>query len=132
VVQLDASDAASLDTAVTAVVEAAGRLDVPVNNGDRVVGMAEGYDMEQVQQIVESNFLTAVRANRPSCRRCAAGVGTARAGVVGVGRFVMPYMTLYSPPSTRGRPWPRATARARAPRHRLGDRGAGSFPTSGR
>ena len=98
VVQLDASDAASLDTAVTAVVEAAGRLDVLVNN---VVigswGMAEGYDMEQVQQIVESNFLTAVRANRavlPQMRSQGSGLLVQVSS--GVGRFVMPYMTLYS------------------------------------
>jgi NAD(P)-dependent dehydrogenase (short-subunit alcohol dehydrogenase family) len=98
VVQLDASDATSLDTAVTAVVEAAGRLDVLVNNvGVGSWGMAEAYDMDQVQQIVESNFLTSVRANRavlPQMRSQGSGLLVQVSS--GVGRFVMPYMTLYS------------------------------------
>jgi NAD(P)-dependent dehydrogenase (short-subunit alcohol dehydrogenase family) len=98
VIQLDAADETSLDTAVLAVVEAAGRLDVLVNNiGVGSWGMAEGYDMEQVQQLLESNFLTAVRANRavlPQMR--AQGSGLLVQISSGVGRFVMPYMTLYS------------------------------------
>jgi NAD(P)-dependent dehydrogenase (short-subunit alcohol dehydrogenase family) len=98
VVQLDASDAVSLDTAVTSVVEAAGRIDVLVNNiGIGSWGMTEAYDMDQVQQIVESNFLTAVRANRavlPQMRSQGAGLLVQVSS--GVGRFVMPYMTLYS------------------------------------
>jgi NAD(P)-dependent dehydrogenase (short-subunit alcohol dehydrogenase family) len=98
VIQLDAGDATSLDTAVTAVVEAAGRLDVLVNNvGVGSWGMAEAYDMDQVQQIVESNFLTAVRANRavlPQMRSQGSGLLVQVSS--GVGRFVMPYMTLYS------------------------------------
>ncbi len=98
VVQLDAGDVTSLDTAVTAVVEAAGRVDVLVNNiGIGSWGMAEGYDMDQVQEILESNFLTAVRANRavlPQMR--AQGSGLLVQVSSGVGRFVMPYMTLYS------------------------------------
>lgn len=98
VVQRDASDATSLDTAVTAVVEAAGRLDVLVNNvGIGSWGMAEAYDMDQVQQIVESNFLTSVRTNRavlPQMRSQGSGLLVQVSS--GVGRFVMPYMTLYS------------------------------------
>ena len=98
VVQLDAGDATSLDTAVTAVVEAAGRLDVLVNNvGVGSWGIAEAYDMDQVQQIVESNFLTSVRANRavlPQMRSQGSGLLVQVSS--GVGRFVMPYMTLYS------------------------------------
>lgn len=98
VVQLDAGDATSLDTAVTAVVEATGRLDVLVNNvGIGSWGMAEAYDMDQVQQIVESNFLTAVRANRavlPQMRSQGSGLLVQVSS--GLGRFVMPYMTLYS------------------------------------
>jgi NAD(P)-dependent dehydrogenase (short-subunit alcohol dehydrogenase family) len=98
VVPLDASDAVSLGTAVTSVVEAAGRIDVLVNNiGIGSWGMTEAYDMEQVQQILESNFLTAVRSNRavlPQMR--AQGAGLLVQVSSGVGRFVMPYMTLYS------------------------------------
>jgi NAD(P)-dependent dehydrogenase (short-subunit alcohol dehydrogenase family) len=98
VVQLDASDAISLDTAVTSVVEAAGRIDVLVNNiGIGSWGMTEGYDMDQVHETVESNFPTAVRANRavlPQMR--SQGAGLLMQVSSGVGRFVMPYMTLYS------------------------------------
>jgi NAD(P)-dependent dehydrogenase (short-subunit alcohol dehydrogenase family) len=78
VVPLDASDAVSLETAVTSVVEAAGRIDVLVNNiGIGSWGMTEAYDMEQVQQILESNFLTAVRSSRavlPQMRAQGAGL----------------------------------------------------------
>ena len=98
VVQLDAGDTASLATAVTTVVESAGRLDVLVNNvGVGSWGMAEGYDLEQVQQILDSNVLTAVRANRavlPQMRKQGSGLLVQVSS--GVGRFVMPYMTLYS------------------------------------
>lgn len=98
VVQLDAGDATSLDTAVTAVVESAGRLDVLVNNvGVGSWGMAEAYDLDQVQQILDGNVLTAVRANRavlPQMRRQGSGLLVQVSS--GVGRFVMPYMTLYS------------------------------------
>jgi len=98
VVPLDAGDETSLSTAVTSVVGAAGHLDVLVNNvGIGSWGMAEGYDLDQVQQILESNFLTAVRANRavlPQMR--AQGAGLLVQVSSGVGRFVMPYMSLYS------------------------------------
>jgi NAD(P)-dependent dehydrogenase (short-subunit alcohol dehydrogenase family) len=98
VVALDASDADSIDHAVAAVVDDAGRLDVLVNNvGIGSWGMTEGYDLDQVQQIVESNFLTAVRTIRgalPQMRRQGSGLLVQVSS--GVGRFVMPYMTLYS------------------------------------
>jgi NAD(P)-dependent dehydrogenase (short-subunit alcohol dehydrogenase family) len=98
VVALDVSDDRSIDTAVTAVVESAGRLDVVVNNvGTGSWGMAEGYTTAQVQQILESNFLTAVRTIRgvlPQMR--AQGSGLLVQVSSGVGRFVMPYMTMYS------------------------------------
>lgn len=98
VVQLDAGDESSLDAAVAAVVEAAGRLDVLVNNvGVGSWGMTEAYDVDQVQQILESNFLTAVRANRAVLPRMRSqGSGLLVQVSSGVGRFVMPYMTLYS------------------------------------
>jgi NAD(P)-dependent dehydrogenase (short-subunit alcohol dehydrogenase family) len=72
VVQLDASDAISLDTAVTSVVEAAGRIDVLVNNiGIGSWGMTEGYDMDQVHETVESNFPPLCALTGPCCHRCA-------------------------------------------------------------
>ncbi len=98
VVPLDAGSEASLQTAVIAVVEATGRLDAVVNNiGIGSWGMAEGYDLDQVQQLLDSNFLTAVRVNRavlPQMRH--QGNGLLVQVSSGVGRFVMPYMTMYS------------------------------------
>jgi NAD(P)-dependent dehydrogenase (short-subunit alcohol dehydrogenase family) len=134
VVPLDAGDETSLDTAVTSVVEAAGRLDVLVNNvGIGSWGMAEGYDLAQVQQIFESNVLTAVRANRavlPQMR--AQGSGLLVQVSSGVGRFVMPYMTLYSAAKHA------VDALAEGYRYELAPLGVdsvivepGSFPTTG-
>ncbi len=134
IVQVDASDAVSLDTAVTAVVEAAGRLDVLVNNvGVGSWGMAEGYDMDQVQQILETNLLTAVRANRavlPHMR--AQGSGLLVQVSSGVGRFVMPYMTMYAAAKHA------VDALAEGYRYELAPLGVdsvivepGSFPTAG-
>ncbi len=134
VVQLDVSDAVSLDTAVTTVVESAGRLDVLVNNvGTGSWGMAEAYDLDQVQQILDSNFLSTVRANRavlPQMR--AQGSGLLVQVSSGVGRFVMPYMTLYSAAKHA------VDALAEGYRYELAELGIdsvivepGSFPTAG-
>jgi NAD(P)-dependent dehydrogenase (short-subunit alcohol dehydrogenase family) len=134
VVQLDATDTASLDTAVTTVVESAGRLDVLVNNvGVGSWGMAEGYDLEQAQQILDSNFLSAVRANRavlPQMREQGSGLLVQVSS--GVGRFVMPYMTLYSAAKHA------VDALAEGYRYELAELGIdsvivepGSFPTAG-
>jgi NAD(P)-dependent dehydrogenase (short-subunit alcohol dehydrogenase family) len=98
VVQLDASAELSIDTAVTSLLENAGRLDVLVNNiGTGSWGMAEGYTLNQVQQILDSNFLTAVRMNRavlPAMRAQRSGLLVQVSS--GVARFVMPYMAMYS------------------------------------
>jgi NAD(P)-dependent dehydrogenase (short-subunit alcohol dehydrogenase family) len=98
VVPLDVSDTGSIDQAVATVIADAGRLDVLVNNvGVGSWGMAEGYDLDQVQQILESNFLTSVRSIRgvlPQMRQQGDGLLVQVSSAVG--RFVMPYMTLYS------------------------------------
>jgi NAD(P)-dependent dehydrogenase (short-subunit alcohol dehydrogenase family) len=98
VVPLDVGDPGLIDEAVATVVSDAGRLDVLVNNvGIGSWGIAEGYDLEQVQQILEANFLTSVRTIRgvlPQMRQQGDGLLVQVSSAVG--RFVMPYMTMYS------------------------------------
>ena len=98
VVPLDVGDPGLIDEAVATVVSDAGRLDVLVNNvGIGSWGIAEGYDLEQVQQILEANFLTSVRTIRgvlPQMRQQGDGLLVQVSSAMG--RFVMPYMTMYS------------------------------------
>ena len=98
VVPLDVGDPGLIDEAVATVVSDAGRLDVLVNNvGIGSWGIAEGYDLEQVQQILEANFLTSVRTIRgvlPQMRQQGDGLLVQVSSAVG--RFVMPYVTLHS------------------------------------
>ncbi len=96
--ELDVAGEDAVAAGVARVHAAAGRLDVVVNNvGTGSWGLAEAYTLDQVQQILDSNFLTAVRVDRAVLPHLRAQ----RSGLIvqvssGVGRFVMPFMTLYS------------------------------------
>jgi len=98
VIDLDTSDEAAVEAAVARVVEAAGRLDVLVNNvGIGAWGIAEGYTVAQVEDLFEANVFSAVRMNRavlPVMRRQHAGLLVHVSAAVG--RFVMPFMVNYA------------------------------------
>lgn len=98
VVEIDTSDEASVERGVAEVFEKAGRIDVLVNNvGQGAFGIAEGYALEQVEALFETNVFSAVRMNRaviPHMREQRSGLIVQVSAMVG--RFVMPFMGNYS------------------------------------
>ena len=64
-VEMDVSDQASVDAAITQITSDAGRLDVIVHNaGHMVLGPAEAFTVEQIAQIYDTNVLSTQRVNR--------------------------------------------------------------------
>jgi NAD(P)-dependent dehydrogenase (short-subunit alcohol dehydrogenase family) len=98
VVELDVTDQASADQAVAAVVSAAARIDVVVNNaGGIFAGPAEAFTAEEVQRQLDVNVLGAVRVNRaalPHLRRQGSGV-LIQIGSVAA-RVTVPFSGLYA------------------------------------
>ncbi|WP_250028990.1 SDR family oxidoreductase [Paractinoplanes maris] len=98
VVELDVTDQASADRAVGAVVEAAGRLDVVVNNAGLIFpGPVEAFTAEEAQRQFDVNVLGALRVSRaalPQLRRQGHGA------LIQVGsissRVTIPYSGLYA------------------------------------
>ncbi len=76
--EMDVSDQTSVDTAVAAVLEESGRIDVVVHNaGHMVLGPAEAFTAEQVAQVYDTNVLSTQRVNRavlPHLRRQGSGL----------------------------------------------------------
>lgn len=65
VVEMDVSDQASVDRAVGAVLDEAGRIDVLVHNaGHMVLGPSEAFTPEQVAAVYDTNVLSTQRVNR--------------------------------------------------------------------
>ncbi|PZG18796.1 SDR family oxidoreductase [Nonomuraea aridisoli] len=65
IVELDVRDQASVDAAVTTVVEATGRLDTVVHNaGHLFVGYVEAFTAENVTSLFDVNVIGAQRVNR--------------------------------------------------------------------
>lgn len=65
VVELDVTDQASAERAVGAVLEAAGRLDVVVNNAGAIFpGPVEAFSADEAQRQLDVNVLGALRVNR--------------------------------------------------------------------
>ncbi|WP_225341638.1 SDR family NAD(P)-dependent oxidoreductase, partial [Mycobacterium avium] len=61
-VELDVTDAASVDAAVKSVIERTGRIDILVNNaGSGILGAAEESSVAQAQRLIDTNFLGLVR-----------------------------------------------------------------------
>ena len=92
VLELDVTDDASVERAVTAAVAKAGRIDVAINNaGYALSGLAEAVTTEQARHLMDTNFLGPVRVNRavlPYMRGQRSGVLMHISS--GAGRVVLP------------------------------------------
>lgn len=97
VLELDVTDDQSVQKAVQAALQEAGRLDVVINNaGVAGIGVTEAYTLEQVQQIFDVNFFSVVRVNRavlPSMRQQRSGLLIHVSS--GAGRVVVPGLGAY-------------------------------------
>jgi NAD(P)-dependent dehydrogenase (short-subunit alcohol dehydrogenase family) len=97
VLELDVTSNASVEQAVRAAVEKAGRLDVAINNaGYALTGLAEAITTDQAQRIMDTNFFGLVRVNRavlPYMRRQRSGLLLHISS--GAGRLVLPSMGFY-------------------------------------
>ncbi|MGA8101145.1 MAG: SDR family oxidoreductase [Candidatus Acidiferrales bacterium] len=97
VLELDVASDASVELAVRAAVEKAGRIDVAINNaGYALTGLVEAATSEQAQRIMDTNFFGVVRVNRavlPSMRRQRSGLLIHISS--GAGRLVLPSLGLY-------------------------------------
>jgi NAD(P)-dependent dehydrogenase (short-subunit alcohol dehydrogenase family) len=96
VLELDVTDDASVGRAVDAAANA-GRIDVAINNaGYYLGGLAEAVTTEQVQRLMDTNFLGPVRVNRavlPHMRRQHSGLLMHISS--GAGRVVLPSAGFY-------------------------------------
>ena len=97
VLELDVTNDDSVDHAVRAAMDHAGRLDVVINNaGYAISGLAEATTTKQAQEILETNFFGSVRVNRavlPHMRRQRAGLLLHVSS--GAGRLVLPGFGFY-------------------------------------
>ncbi len=97
IVELDITDDASVEKAVTSVIASTGRLDVVVNNaGMSFSGPLEAFTPEQVRQQFETNVFGALRVNRavlPQMRKQGSGL-LLQVGSV-AGRVALPFLGLY-------------------------------------
>jgi NAD(P)-dependent dehydrogenase (short-subunit alcohol dehydrogenase family) len=97
ILELDVTDEASVERAVQAAVEQAGRIDVAINNaGYALIGLTEAATTEQVQQVMDVNFLGVVRVNRavlPHMRRQRSGLLLHISSLAG--RLVIPGFAFY-------------------------------------
>ena len=98
VLNLDVTDDASVEQAVTQAVTEAGGLDVLVNNaGIGVMGIQETVTPEQARQLFDVNVLGVLRVNRavlPHMREQGRGLIIYLSSAVG--RLVMPFSGLYA------------------------------------
>jgi NAD(P)-dependent dehydrogenase (short-subunit alcohol dehydrogenase family) len=98
VIELDVTNDGSVERAVAAALERAGRIDVLINNAAYgVLGLTESFTVEQAQRIFDTNFLGIARMNRavlPHMRK--KGSGLLMYVSSGAGRIVLPCMGLYT------------------------------------
>ena len=97
VLEMDVTDDASVERAVDAAIDKAGRIDVAINNaGYYLSGLEEAVTIEQAQRLMDTNFLGPVRVNRavlPHMRRQRSGVLMHISS--GAGRVVVPSAGFY-------------------------------------
>ena len=97
VVEMDVTSDSSVETAIAQVLQAAGRVDVAINNaGIAGIGVTEAYTPEQWRQMLEVNVIGAVRVNRavlPSMRKQRSGLLIHISS--GAGRVAVPAMAPY-------------------------------------
>jgi NAD(P)-dependent dehydrogenase (short-subunit alcohol dehydrogenase family) len=98
VLELDVTDDASVRRAVTVVLAHTDRIDILINNaGYALLGVTEACTLEQVQRILNTNFLGAVRMNRailPHMRLRGSGLLVHISS--GAGRMALPGLGFYS------------------------------------
>jgi NAD(P)-dependent dehydrogenase (short-subunit alcohol dehydrogenase family) len=97
VVELDVTDDASVERAVSEVISKCGRIDVLVNNaGYGIMDLAESVTLAQAQRQFDTNFFGVLRMNRavlPAMKR--QGSGLLLHVSSGAGRLAIPGMGLY-------------------------------------
>ncbi|MGO8949508.1 MAG: SDR family oxidoreductase [Ktedonobacterales bacterium] len=97
IVELDITDDASVEQAITSLLAITGRLDVVVNNaGTSYSGPLEAFTPEQVHQQFETNVFGMMRVNRaalPQMRKQGSGL-LLQVGSV-AGRMALPFLGLY-------------------------------------
>jgi len=95
--ELDVTDDASVESAVSEVVVKCGRIDVLVNNaGHGIMDLAETVPLAQAQRQFDTNFFGVLRMNRavlPAMKRQASGLLLHVSS--GAGRLAIPGMGLY-------------------------------------
>ncbi len=97
VLEMDVTDESSVDRAVHAVVNQAGRIDVAINNaGYALVGLGEAVTLDQARRLMDTNFFGSVRVNRavlPFMRKQRGGLLLHISS--GAGRVVLPGFGFY-------------------------------------
>jgi NAD(P)-dependent dehydrogenase (short-subunit alcohol dehydrogenase family) len=97
VVEIDVTDDASVQNAIATIIEAAGRIDVVVNNaGVSYSGPLEAFTSPQILQQFETNVFSVLRVNRavlPQMRQQASGLLLQIGSIAG--RLALPYLGLY-------------------------------------
>jgi NAD(P)-dependent dehydrogenase (short-subunit alcohol dehydrogenase family) len=92
ILDLDVTNDVSVEQAVSAAIDQAGRIDVAINNaGYAVVGLTEAVTTEQSQRLMDTNYFGSVRVNRavlPHMRRQRSGLLLHISS--GAGRVVLP------------------------------------------
>src|SRR5262249_54822654 len=97
IVELDVTDDASVEQAITSILDSTGRLDVVVNNASiAYAGPLEAYTPDQVRQQFETNVFSVLRVNRaalPHMRKQCSGLLLQIGSIVG--RVAIPFLGLY-------------------------------------
>ena len=97
VVELDVTDDGSVERAIRAAIDEAGRVDVLVNNaGYGLMGVTEAVTLEQARRIMDTNFFGVARMNRavlPHMRKQRSGLLIHISS--GAGRVVIPSLGFY-------------------------------------